>query len=448
MLAILTSLLSTYGYGLVFVVILLESAGFPLPGETMLVLASASAVSGHLSIFGVIASAACGAILGDMGGYWIGRKGGSRIFKRILGGAYEEHLAKGRLFFARYGAASVFLARFVPVVRVISANFAGISAMNFQTFSLYNTAGGLVWASVMGSVGYFFGSNIPRMEAFVQKFGVGLVISIAMISLAVWITRRLVRNETKSAMALEKFARRIKSLSPQPWLTKRFSMNQQRYFFLIGGLASAIFFGWMFGALAEDVVMKDSITMYDAGVGRWFLARATEDSSEFFFLITQFASIGAIGLGSAAMSAWLILRKKWAELTALAASAGGGILLNLFLKNIFLRPRPDFPNAFYHESGYSFPSGHAMMSVLFYGMTAYLLIRATKSWKWKISLSMGTLTLILLIGLSRLALGVHYLTDVLGGWAAGFAWLIACMMTLETFFHPTYRPEPLSVESI
>lgn len=189
MLTVLTSLLSTYGYGLVFVIILLESAGFLLPGETMLVLASASAASGHLSIFGVIASAALGAILGDMGGYWIGRKSGSRILKRMFGSTYEAHLVKGQMFFERYGAVSVFLARFVPVVRVVSANLAGISAMNFQTFSLYNAAGGLAWASIMGILGYFFGRNITLLEAFAQRFGAGLMIAIGIVSLAVWTTR-------------------------------------------------------------------------------------------------------------------------------------------------------------------------------------------------------------------------------------------------------------------
>jgi membrane-associated protein len=87
---------------------------------------------------------------------WIGSKGGSFIFKRILGMAYEEHLVKGHAFFTRIGAASVFLARFVPIVRVIAANLAGISAMHFQNFSFYNAAGGLAWATVMGSIRYFF----------------------------------------------------------------------------------------------------------------------------------------------------------------------------------------------------------------------------------------------------------------------------------------------------
>ncbi len=447
MLAALTSLLSTYGYGLVFGLILLESAGLPLPGETMLVIASASAASGHLSMLGVILSATLGAIIGDMGGYWIGRKGGSVIFKRILGSAYEEHLVKGQAFFKRYGAASVFLARFVPVVRIIAANLAGISAMHFQTFSFYNAAGGLAWAIAMSSIGYFFGSNLPLLELLMRRFGIGLVISIGILSSAIWTVRLLIRNESKSAIVLECFTRRIKFMRLQSWLMKRFSINQQRLLFFVGGLLLALFFGWMFGALAEDVIMKDSITIYDAGIGRWLLTRATEDSSEFFFVVTQLASLWVIGFGSLALSAWLLLRKQWTALIALVTSVGGGVLLNLLLKNIFLRQRPDFPNAFYHESGYSFPSGHAMMSVLFYGMTAYLLINATKNWKWQVSLGIGAFTLILLIGFSRMALGVHYLTDVLGGWSAGLTWLITCIIMLETSFYPSRNLNQISSET-
>ena len=256
-----------------------------------------------------------------------------------------------------------------------------------------------------------------------------------------------IRNENKSKIALERFTRCIKSMRPQDWLMKRFSVNQQRLLFFVGGLLLTLFFGWMFGALAEDVIMKDSITIYDIGIGRWLLAHATEDSSEFFFVVTQLASLWVIGFASLTLSTWLFLRKQWSALIAVITSVGGGVLLNLLLKYMFLRQRPDFPNAFYHESGYSFPSGHAMMSVLFYGMTAYILINMTKNWKWRVSLGIGALTLILLIGFSRMALGVHYLTDVLGGWSAGLTWLITCIIMLETSSYPSRNLNQISSET-
>jgi undecaprenyl-diphosphatase len=447
MLVTLTSLLSTYGYGLVFGIILLESAGFPLPGETMLVLASASAASGYLSLPGVILSAALGAILGDMGGYWLGRKGGSILFKRILGMKYEEHLVKGQAFFARHGATSVFLARFVPVVRVVAANLAGISKMRFQTFSLFNAAGGIAWASVMGSLGYFFGKNLPLLESVIRQIGIGLAVAIGIISLGIWTARLLARNESKSIAILKRFSPRPTLVKFKTRLTERFSIRQQNLILSGGGLLLALLSGWMFGALAEDVFMQDSMTIYDAGIGRWLLTYATEDSSEFFFAITQLANLWTISMGSLVLATWLLVRKQWPALMALAASVGGGVLLNLLLKNLFHRPRPDFPNAFYHESGYSFPSGHAMMAVLFYGIAAYLLIKAIKNWKWRVSLGTGAVTLVLLIGFSRMALGVHYLTDVLGGWSAGITWLITSIIMLETAFYPSHNLRKLSLES-
>ena len=228
----------------------------------------------------------------------------------------------------------------------------------------------------------------------------------------------------------------------QTWLTRRFNINQQRLFYVVNGLLLVLFFGWMFGTLAEDVVMKDSATLYDAGIGRWLLARATADSSEFFFVVTQLADPWVIAIGTSALSVWLFLRKQKAALFSLLASVAGGGFLNWLLKYMFMRQRPDFPNAFYHESGYSFPSGHAMMSVLLYGMTAYILVNITKNWKWRASLEIGAFTLILLIGLSRMALGVHYLTDVLGGWFAGLTWLVTCILLESSFYPASGRDQP------
>jgi membrane-associated phospholipid phosphatase len=200
---------------------------------------------------------------------------------------------------------------------------------------------------------------------------------------------------------------------------------------ILFGFAVAILAGWLFGAMAKDVVMMESLAQYDEAIGRWFLSHATEDSNEFFFAITQLGGAWVIAAGTLLLSGWLVWCKRFASLAVLLASVGGGALLNFLLKNIFQRPRPDFVNAFYHETGYSFPSGHSMMAVLFYGMAGFLLASQLKTWKWRAWLGMGVFTLCLLIGLSRLALGVHFLTDVLGGWAAGLTWLMTCVLIYE-----------------
>ena len=431
MLTTLTGLVSTYGYWLVFGLIVFESLGLPLPGETMLIVAGAYAAAGHLSLVGVILAGLLGAIAGDMGGYWIGRSGGAALLARILGSRYEAHLQKGHAFFNRYGPPAVLFARFVPVIRVISADMAGITKMRFGLFSLFNVIGGIAWATVMGVLGYIFGNNLPLLDKLLQRLGLGMVVIIAFMALAVWVARRLTRNETWVRRVRETVRQRLGLARLQQLAIEHLRFPKGQAAVIIGGFVVAVLAGWLFGAMAEDVVMKDSLALYDVAIGKWFLAHATEDSNDFFFILTQLGSVWMIGAGSLLITIWLVWRKRFASLVALLASVGGGILLNVLLKNIFLRPRPDFVNAFYHETGFSFPSGHSMMSVLFYGMAAYLLANQLKTWKWRVWLGTSALTLSLLIGISRLALGVHFLTDVLGGWGAGLAWLMTCVIIYE-----------------
>lgn len=122
----------------------------------------------------------------------------------------------------------------------------------------------------------------------------------------------------------------------------------------------------------------------------------------------------------------LSLYRKWAELIALSLCFAGGAFLDFLLKHLFERARPDMMQVV-HAGGYSFPSGHAMVSLCFYGILAYLISRKILSWKWRIAVLIITFILVMLIGISRIYLGVHYPTDVAAGYAAGSAWLIFCI---------------------
>jgi membrane protein DedA with SNARE-associated domain len=187
------TLLATYGYIVVLLVVMAESAGLPLPGETSLLVAGAFAATGKLWLPGVIAAAALGAILGDTAGYWIGRTSGLRLLRRHghLLRFDERKLAQAEAFFARHGEKTVFLGRFVPVGRIFSALLAGISQMRYARFLLWNATGGIVWATLMGTLGYLFGSQLPLIERLVGQFGIGLLIAlVACIGLRMAWSRR------------------------------------------------------------------------------------------------------------------------------------------------------------------------------------------------------------------------------------------------------------------
>lgn len=170
-------LLTTYGYLFLFLIIGIESFGVPLPGETALVTAAAYAALGRLNIVGVIVAASAGAIVGDNAGYWLGREGGvaliHRFGKRV--GLDDAKLARAHAFFERYGARTVFIGRFVALLRSWAAVLAGVACMPYRTFTLYNALGGVAWATLFGTLGYVFGRNLPRLERYIGQASVALV---------------------------------------------------------------------------------------------------------------------------------------------------------------------------------------------------------------------------------------------------------------------------------
>ena len=157
--------LQTLGYPGIAAVVGLESMGIPLPGETTLIAASYLAATGHLSLPFVIGSAAVGAIVGDSLGYLIGRKGGRRFLERY--GKYvritPEKLTQAEDYFARHGARTVFFGRFVALLRILAGPLAGASKMPYRKFLAANVAGAVSWATLMGTLAYFFGKPIVTL---------------------------------------------------------------------------------------------------------------------------------------------------------------------------------------------------------------------------------------------------------------------------------------------
>ena len=190
-LAYVQPLVAQYGLYAVFVIVMLESAGVPLPGETALVLASIYAgATGDLHIAQVIAAAAAGAIIGDNMGFWVGRHFGMPLLKRY--GRFihldEKRLAFGEAMFRRHGAKIVFFGRFIAILRIFAALLAGVNRYGWGSFLFYNAAGGIVWATVFGLGGYFFGEAIHRFTGPVGLIALAGV--ILGIGVSWWVVRR------------------------------------------------------------------------------------------------------------------------------------------------------------------------------------------------------------------------------------------------------------------
>src|SRR5271157_5764001 len=162
-------LIEVSGYPLLFVLVMCESSGVPIPGETALIAAAVLASQGHLEIAIVIPLAAAAAIVGDNIGYLIGRKGGRWLLERP--GAFarqrQEVLRVGEPFFEVHGPKAVFFGRFLLGLRIWASWLAGATRMLWPSFFMWNALGGISWATAIGLIAYFLGHSAGgAVEAF------------------------------------------------------------------------------------------------------------------------------------------------------------------------------------------------------------------------------------------------------------------------------------------
>jgi membrane protein DedA with SNARE-associated domain len=184
------------GYPAAGLGILIESAGVPFPGETLLLAAAAWAAARNHSIVLVILFGFLGATAGADLGYYLGFKGG-RPFVERFGSLFRirpEHIARSEMFFARHGDRAILAARFVIGLRTWGSMLAGMSHMPFWRFQLFSALGGLAWAAIIGGAGYFLGSNLALLETIVRAIGFGgLAIIVVVVIIAVVAQRRASR---------------------------------------------------------------------------------------------------------------------------------------------------------------------------------------------------------------------------------------------------------------
>jgi membrane-associated phospholipid phosphatase len=201
---------------------------------------------------------------------------------------------------------------------------------------------------------------------------------------------------------------------------------------LVIGLLIAVLCLGIFVSTAEDIAEKDPLVHIDQAIADELHQQGLQTPT----LIAFYKVISAIGLPGVwvmgiAVGLIFLLRRQWRHLVVWAVTLIGGILVNNVIKLAFARPRPFFPDPFVIEQQFSFPSGHAMMAVIGFGMLAYVMIIPLKNRPLSIVIVFANLLLITLIGIARMALGVHFFSDVIGGYAAGGVWLTLCITVLD-----------------
>ena len=221
----LRNALGTLGYPAVGLFIMIESAGIPFPGETMLLLAAFYAAVDHqLQIPWVIVCAASGAIIGDNIGFLVGRTGGYAFVRRF--GRYiflkPQHLEIAERFFTKHGNKTVFFGRFIAILRAWAAFLAGVNRMRWSTFLVYNAAGGIVWATIFGCLGFFAGrvfhenfAAVEQLARTISWVGVGVVVVLVIVLSVLYRVRRNRRRLLELRKEDEKTGRNTAKLTTE-----------------------------------------------------------------------------------------------------------------------------------------------------------------------------------------------------------------------------------------
>jgi undecaprenyl-diphosphatase len=196
--------------------------------------------------------------------------------------------------------------------------------------------------------------------------------------------------------------------------------------FTLRALALVIACFW-FCQLAAGISGGLGFSIADREAANWFYRQITPARTSLAEAVSFFGSSSLIGASVLTGTLVLFVRRDWYRLLALELALPGGGLLNLLLKDEFHRPRPRFEPPLIMAKDYSFPSGHTMLAVLFYGLLCVFVMSELRDCRWRLLAALIAILLATVIGATRIYLGVHYLSDVLGAMAAGVAWLIICL---------------------
>ena len=219
---------------------------------------------------------------------------------------------------------------------------------------------------------------------------------------------------------------------PLRFLRARLSPEGYLGLHLTVGLLVIVAAGWWFADIAEDMSRNAATRALDDNIESWFAAHGTPVLTTISRVVTFFGSVGFLTGASVVTGVVLAIRRSFYRLLVLALAVGGGAVLNIALKHLFHRQRPVLENPLVTLSSYGFPSGHTMGATMFYGVLALIVTYWMRRWSRRVLIGWLAAFVIALIGASRIYLGAHYFTDVIGAVAVGLAWLAFCWTGVET----------------
>jgi membrane protein DedA with SNARE-associated domain len=402
--------------------------GLVVPGETVMLLGGAVAGQGAIDIYLLIAVAWFSAWLGDTTSFFLGRRLG-RNFVLDHGprvGISHERFEKVEDYFGRHGGKTVFIGRFISLVRAFAPFIAGSSGMRYRDFVPYSILGTGLWASAHILVGYFFSRSIETAGKYAAKGAFLLATLIVIVAGIVFLYRHFRQGDNRAAAV-----RWIEGHRATSWLVELARRPQLRFLWervTPGGTFGLEFTSLMATlAVAGFVLVAYTVVVGDQPgptpgdetameiVGHLHSAALISVAK----VVTWFGSAAVVWALAAICAALLAWRRRWTEFWVLVAGMAIIQIGIVEIKDAVDRPRP--PDPMVSSSSSSFPSGHAAHSVFYLWLAVTIVLRLRPGMARGAAVVTAGFAVTALVGLSRVYLGVHYLSDVSAGWALGAA---------------------------
>lgn len=415
--------LGAWTYLLVGVLAFLETGagvGLIVPGELSILVGGLVAGQGKIDVVTLIAIVWTCAVAGDLTSYALGRRLG-RAFMLRHGPRVkitEARFEQVERFFARYGGKTILIGRFVGLVRAIAPFIAGSSRMPLRRFLPYDVIGAGLWSTTFVLLGYVFWQSFDQVAAIASKGALALGAVIGLTVAIVAAVRHLREPAHREALLarLPAWAR-----GPARFAGGRLmpgDLGLELTTLLAAGLVGAFTFGGLERYLADH-----GTTAGDRRALRWTQDVGPGSLVDAAKALTALGSLSVVLGAGVVAAAVLVLRRGWLELAVLAAGLGLTVLVVHVAKDATDRPRPG--GGLVDVAGSSFPSAHAAYSVAWVAI-AVALWRVIPAFAGRFAVVGAALVLAVAVGLTRVILHVHYLSDVLAGWGLAAAVFAGC----------------------
>jgi membrane protein DedA with SNARE-associated domain/membrane-associated phospholipid phosphatase len=397
--------------------------GTIVPGGTIVFMAGVLAGLHALDPWLAALLAIAGAILGDGISYTLGRRYAGTIRAAPLLLRYPTLFARGEAYFAVNGRKGVFLGRFLGPLRAVVPLVAGMSRMTPHDFFTIDAVSAVAWAAAHLLPGVLFGASLQLAGAISSRLVVLVALLVAGLWLVTLVTRAVTRRGWPFLVRLRArlFVRASAGSGRLPRAVRDLlDPSRHEPLALLISATLLVAGAWLFLGVVEDVVTQDTLIDVDRAIYGWLQGLRTRWADDVMVTITELAGVHVTIAVIAAVGLWFVITRRFRTLVYWITAAGIAEVLVWALKYGFERTRPATPYVAVDE--FSFPSGHAAITMVVYGFLAFL-IGHRKPVSKQTLLALGAVAIAVLVAFSRLYLGAHWLSDVIASFGLAVAWV-------------------------